>query len=79
MNTIPPALRGAVRDGVITPATATGLAPYLTLPTGSPRIDRAASTIGKVISMATFTAIALTIIAALLALAAALIRTVVGS
>lgn len=79
---IPPGLRRAVRDGVITPTIATELTHYLPDTRHQSRaettVDAPAATIGKVIALLIFIAIAAAAIAALAAGAAWLIRTITG-
>lgn len=80
---IPPALRHAVRDGIITPSVARDLAPYLPNPHHTPRrhddaVDRTARTIGKILLLTGFTVGTLTLITAIVALGAWLFRTITG-
>jgi len=82
---IPPALRHAVRDGIITPSVARDLAPYLPNSHHAPRghhhddaVDRTARTIGKVLLLTGFTVGSLTLITAVVALGAWLFRTITG-
>lgn len=77
---IPPALRAAVRDAVITPTVARDLAPYLhpSAHRTEDRVDHAARTIGKTLILATFTIVTVLALSSLTALAVWIIRTITG-
>lgn len=80
-RTIPPALRHAVRDGIIDPNTAMRLHHYLPHPyrvRPEDRVDDTARIIGKILILTGFTVGVLTALTALVALGAWLFRTITG-